>query len=449
MKNNTIKVIILGCLIVLSMIQTMGLWLDPLSHNFFNEITSTSVLKPIKPESIWLNTGGEYTQAYRIRDSHNEYNGIVEELQHVLLDYTGFAQTGYSSGDWASIFNQKGIVYEYSIAVTLDEILGKAIALPYEYKIHSVFVKLSETTSDDSIVYFINEQDNYYVTIHIDNQRYEFANIYSLFDVDNSTNIKYQPSIKDIKSQFITGNIFLANISDAQPLFYQQIMLRNDMLGSDNWMLTLEGYVDQFFEKPIMKETKRLYNGVIEFTEPLKSIVRYNEAGMMQYINLSSSVDPRPMSRLEGYNLVIEFIKKLNSLPVSIKDNLYLSDVHISQGAYVFEFDIMINDFKATLGQNLRTMLDVSSAVTVMVKNNKVIECKWITHNLYSGFDSSLWEITEGYATPIDKMYASLRAFGVEHPVFDQVELVYDLFAANVLCGVVWGVDFQGNWYLP
>ncbi|OOB77165.1 MAG: hypothetical protein ATN33_01805 [Epulopiscium sp. Nele67-Bin001] len=451
MKSNTFKVTCLGVLIVLSIVQTMGLWLgEPLSHNFFGiKNTPTMVLKPIKPESIWLNTGGEYTQAYRITDSQNEYEGIVEELQHVLLDYEGFDQVGYSSGDWASIFNQKGIVYEYSIPVTMDEILGKAVVLPYDYKIHSVFVKLGESSIADDTIYFINEIDNYYVTININSTPYEFANIYSLFEVDNSTNIKYQPSIKDIKAQYIEGNTFLANISEAQPLYYVPIMFRNDLLGVDNKMLMLEGYVDQFFEKPIMKEVKTLYNGVIEFTEPLKSIIRYQDVGVMQYVNLTATVDPRAMSRLEAYNLATDFIRGINSIPASLKDNLYLSDVRVSQGAYVFDFDVMYDEHKVCIGQNLKSMLDISSAVTVLVKTHKVMECKWLTYSIYRAVETSQTKVTEGYATPIDKMYANLRTLEIKHPVFANVELIYNLTAVNTLSNIQWGVNYQGIWYLP
>ncbi len=371
MNKNMYKLIALSMLIALSVIQTIGLWLgEPLSHNFFGSL-APRVLEPIRPESIWLNTGGEYTRSYRITDIKNEYDSIIDELQEVLLNFEDFYNIEHNIGDWDKIFNQKGIVFEYSVQITLDEVIGKSIALPYNYKIDSIFIRIG----GDNNIFFINETENYFIEISPSSN--EFASIYSLFDVDNRESVSYQPSVKDIKAQHIKGNVFLANTSEAMPLKYSQIVFENNLLGNDNQMAVLESYVDQFFEKPIMKEIRTLYGGKIEFTEPMKSIVRYDDKGVIQYINLNLRIDARPMSRLEGYNIAVDFINQIQSMSSSVKENLYLSSVNISQGAYVFNFDIIYNDHKVHISQNFKNLTDMDAAVTIMVKENnqKFLPC--------------------------------------------------------------------------
>ncbi|OON98887.1 MAG: hypothetical protein ATN35_03080 [Epulopiscium sp. Nele67-Bin004] len=445
------KIVILGILIIASILQTMGLWTG--GELPWRSLISVqeSTLYPIKPESIWINTGGKYTKAYRITNSQNEYDAISSQLQEAMLSYNNFEELGYSMGDWQDILTQKGIVYQYSVPVTIDEIVGKSMPLQYNYKIDSVLIKFDESSAWQTTIYLINELNEYYLEIVLHNRDYDFNKIYSMFEIDNDNDnvIQYQPSITDIKSQFIHGNVFLANTSEAIPLKYTPIIFKNDLIDTKNQMATLEGYVDQFFEKPIMKETKVLFGGTIEFTEPLKSIVRYNTSGVIQYINLVSGITTNPMTRIEGYDIAVDFIEETQSISPSIKENLYLSNIGIEQGAYVFEFDIMYEGHKVDIGASMKRKLDITSAITIKVKDYRVIEGKWITYNIYTDYVSGTRLIVEGYAPPIDRMYSNLRSLGVEQPVFDSVELIYVLESSNSVINLNWGVQYEGIWYVP
>ncbi|ONI44734.1 hypothetical protein AN642_02130 [Epulopiscium sp. SCG-B10WGA-EpuloA2] len=210
MKN--IKLLLLSLFIGLSIFQTFFLWLGgPLSHIFFNPAPKTSLI-PISPKYIWINTGGAYTKGLKISNKEQEYNLMVEELQSVLFKaFESKTPDFLKKGNMSELYNQRGLIYEYSIPLSIDEIVGKSVPLKHNYKIDYVFIHLKDEILAEDSIYFINETDNYYVEMALPNKAHEFENIYFLFNnaqADQNTSLKYQPSIKDIKSPHIKGNVF-------------------------------------------------------------------------------------------------------------------------------------------------------------------------------------------------------------------------------------------------
>ncbi|OOB78132.1 MAG: hypothetical protein BEN19_00990 [Epulopiscium sp. Nuni2H_MBin003] len=441
-----LKTIMLSFFILLSIIQTIHLWLGgSLSHIFFEE-TAVSTLSPISPKNIWVNTGGNYTHSYLIPNEQQEYEDIIAELQQALLNYTDFTDAQYKTQDISQLFNQQGLIYEYSLPVTIDEIVGKPIPLNYNYKINTVFIKISDSNIADNNIYFINYLEDYYIEIILQDGTYEFTNIYSLF---NTNDTKYQPSIKDIKSQFIQGNVFLANISNTLPIIYTNIIFKNELQQDNFDIQNIERYIDHFFEKPIMKEISLLLGGTIEFIESQKNLIRYSNRGTIQYINLSPNTFTTPMSKLEGYNIVMDFINSTDSIHPTIKNRLYVSDIKIEQEAYVYYLDIIKNGHTIILNENLQTALEINSAIEIKVKNHNIIEGKWITYSLEEEYSYIKYQFTEGYSVPIDKMYSMLQAQNVEQPKFENVELVYELSSINKGIPIKWGVKYNGRWHFP
>ncbi len=96
-----------------------------------------------------------------------------------------------------------------------------------------------------------------------------------------------------------------------------------------------------------------------------------------------------------------------------------------------------------------KDMLDVTAAVTITVREHNVIEAKWLTYSISPIYYSPLNVITEGYASPIDKMYSGLRMLGIEQPVFESVEPIYDLIATGATVKMGWGVKYENIWYQP
>ncbi|WP_305767451.1 hypothetical protein [Candidatus Epulonipiscium viviparus] len=448
MKN--IKLLLLCMFIALSIIQTVYLWLGgPLSHIFF-EAETKAVLTPITPKYIWLNTGGLYTKGLKIPNKNQEYKLMVEELQKVLFNIPDVLDQEYKQEDTSKLYNQRGIIYEYSLPLTINEIIGKSIPLEYNYKIDSIFVTLKDETLSDDSIFFINESSEYYIELKLPQKAQEFENIYYLFnnsDDEESTSLRYQPSIKDIKAPHILGNVFLANISPSMPLEYSKILFRNFLEHMD--FAEIEGRADQLFEKPIMKETQLLLGGAIEFTEKNKNILTIAPSGLITYQNLRPVIEKIPQTRLEGYNIALEFIEANNLISPTIKDKLYLSNIEIDNGAYIYYFNVLYQDITVVLSENLKHILDVPAMVSVRVIDRVIKDAQWLSYSVEEIFSYEPNYIITGYSTPIDKMYSNLKGLGIERPVFSNIELVYELTGADTPLDIKWGIKYKGDWYYP
>ncbi len=452
MRKNTYKALLLCLLIALSIIQTISLWLsDTLGHNFMQK-NEALVFNTIHPESVWVNSGGAYTKAYRIANEKSEYEHLVKALQRVFLSNEALEDIEFErEKDWAEIFNQKGLVYKYSVPITINEIAGKSIAPAYTYPIDTVFLSLAEADLTKANVYLINEVGDYYIRIGLHENFSDFVKIFGIFNYENNTGgiTQYQPSVLDLKSSFIEGNVFLANISSTSPLTYTPITFNKVLVENNRGSLILENYIDEFFEKSIMKEKEILNDGTIIYTEPMKSFVRYSPQGVLHYVNLDSYTEIRPMSRYEAYDIVQNFIDTTQAIPQSIREHLYLSDITTNETAYTFHFDIMYGEHKVILQNNLQSQLGLEHFMSLTIKDFQLVEAKWLFCDLVPVSSSLKEEINEPYASPIDKMYGQLKGLGIEYPVFGAVECVYKFDKIGEPLTMLWGVTYQDKWFYP
>ncbi|ONI46909.1 hypothetical protein AN643_00975 [Candidatus Epulonipiscioides saccharophilum] len=207
--------------------------------------------------------------------------------------------------------------------------------------------------------------------------------------------------------------------------------------------------MDQFFEKPIMKETRNILGAGKEFIEKNKNILTMYPSGKINYKNLKPIIEKIPQTRLEGYNIALDFIQNNELISHTIKDKIYLNNVIIEQGAFIYYFDILYKDMNVVLSEKLKQELDSKSMISVKVMDRIVKEADWISYSVEEEFSYEPHYITIGYSTPIDRMYSNLRSLGIERPVFENVELVYELSNKDIAIGLKWGIKYEGDWYYP
>ncbi|ONI37549.1 hypothetical protein AN639_03670 [Candidatus Epulonipiscium fishelsonii] len=437
MKRDTYKVILLSSLIIISIIQTYSLWLgDVLGHKFFIEKT----LIPIKPESIWLNTGGEYTKAYKVSSYKNEYENIILELQNNLSQ--GIDINEEKKYNWKELFNTKGIIYDYNIEVVLGEVMAKPAEFPHTFD--TVLVSLS----GDKLIYLINQTQGYYFVITFENSFTASKRIFDIILENENNMIKYQPSIKDLKAPYLEGNIFLANISPSSPLVYVPIKFQNNLEDEKDKMLILDRCVDDFFDKPIMKEVEINKEGIITFTEPMKAIVKYFPKGSMEYVNLNVKSNNVDTTRLEAYNVAMSFIQNSSAFLDSLKESLYLENVTKNNNIYTFNFNIMYENHKVVISNSMKEFLNLEYMISIQVRDNEIVSGKWAMLDITPINLEYEKCIEEGYASPIDTMYSLLKQEGYE-PVFKNVECVYTLEGINMITNLRWGIKYEDKWYYP
>ncbi|MGL6173665.1 MAG: hypothetical protein ACRC1P_03565, partial [Cellulosilyticaceae bacterium] len=411
-------------------------------------------------ESIWRNKGDPFTVAYRIENESSEYYRFVNELGSMLTKYSKKAKISeVGTVNWESLLGMQGILYEYTIPVSLDELAVNKLGIDEVGFIEKVFLYLEDSTGTKIQLYLIDERNNRCYQMELIGDFSDLLKIYRAFNIEDAGSqlTKYQPSSKasNIKP-YIKGNVFLPLTSKREPLYYNVIRLANPIEEYEEYkQLLLDKYTSEFFKKPILKEAEYREDGSVVFTENMKSIVMYRPVGTLEYINLDVSRSDKPMSMLEGYNSAIQFLENTYSISDQIKRNLYLSQIVQSDREYTFYFDLSYEGYRIVLSPEIKTQLGLEHMVQLTIKDGQFIAGKWCIRNLEIMQETVREEdqvlrkfITVGYSEPIDKMYGEILE-GESNPLLEKVELVYNLDDLEQPIEMQWGVFFDKVWYYP
>lgn len=455
MKKNNLKILLLIVLIITSIIQTSLLWLgDMPSHNFL-ESTSAQVT-PILPENIFRNKGDPFTVSYRIDEGSGEYERFVKELSGMLAKYAKTAKLSpVEPLDWESILAMQGVLYEYTIPVSLDELATTKVGIDEVGYINNVFLTLEDSIGNKAKLYLINETDNSCYELEITGEFSDLVKIYNGFNIEavSDSITKYQPSAKSVNiSRYIDGNVFMPLTSESVPLEYEVLKLINPIdIYEDNKQIVLDKYTSELFKKPILKEIEYREDGSVVFTESMKSIVIYRPAGVIEYVNLDVTRADKVMSMLEGYNIATAFIQNSSAIPDSMRSRLYLTNIIQVDKEYTFNFDLKYDGYKVILSPVVKEKLGLKHMVELTVKDGQIIGGKWSIRELQtvSNYEEiSMKEIKIGYGDPINKMYAGLQE-GQETPLLEDIATVYEVQDLDKEIEMKWGVFYDEMWYYP
>lgn len=455
MKKNRLRVLLLIMLMITSIIQTSMLWLgDTSSHNFLE--SNSSQVVPILPENIFRNKGDPFTVSYRIDESSREYQRFVKELSRMLVKYARIADTPMIEPlEWEKILSMQGVLYEYAIPVSLDELATTKLGLDDIGFINHVFLTPDDSMGNKVKLYLINSAENVCYRLELTGDFTDLIKLYNGFNIEHAGDgvIKYQPSTKAMNiSRYIEGNVFMPLTSESVPLAYERLRLVNPVdVYEDNKQIVLDKYTSELFNKPILKEIEYREDGSVVFTESMKSVVIYNPKGSLEYVNLDLSRSDKVMTMLEGYNIATRFIQSSSAIPESIRDRLYLTNIIRVDKAYTFSFDLRYNGHKMILDPEVKEQLGLEHMVELTIKDAQMIGGKWSIRELQtiSGYgDIGMNVIKRGYGDPINKMYAGLQE-GQEIPLLEDIATVYEVQDLDKPIELKWGVFYDEMWYYP
>ena len=257
----------------------------------------------------------------------------------------------------------------------------------------------------------------------------------------------YQPSATIDKVR-LAGNSFLPTSSKEILLNYEVLTSYNPIdLSSEEGYEKLESMINGLFVSPLVKEMVQQDENVI-YTEDMKTLVVYRPEGVIEYLNLAPRKLQTGTSMLKGYNVALEFIDRVQVMPKSIADNLYLADVKQKGLDFTYSFNMMYEGYRLQLSEEMKANLGMDDLVQVVVRGTDVIEAHFSTLEVVPK-EVELKALSTHYLEPIDKMYTLFEKQGIEDFMIDHLELVYLLEGIGEDIDMTWGAVYDHKWYYP
>lgn len=409
MRSNILKVFVLGILIVGCIWQTTILWLGDLSsHNFLQQTESMHHII-VQPKAIWVNVG---SLAYNIQEVKSEYetrltDEFTEQLkgQEIKLEVD-------KSLTFEDAFNKRGIIYEYGTYLTLDEIVGMEVTKSAgEIRINNILVDLSDYNEHKTYLYLIGRESDPIYKVTLSSKLEAHYRVLKNVDLDNNE-ITYQPSNTwtTTTKEYIQGNVFLPNISTSTPMIYEQLVLTNNVQQDtmEETKNRLSNYVNTFFSNPLVKEVESAGGGSIIYREGQKTSVRYNPVGTLEF-SIATATEADRLSSVEKMVAVNSFVEKSPSIPRSIKQGLYLSNIieQKGKGETTYQFDYQYEGMSVLLTERFKDELGINAMLELVVKNNQIVKGKWLLLDIEVDTEGAQkkGELTKSFNSVIDDVY--------------------------------------------
>lgn len=454
MRKNILKLIVLAGLIVLCIWQTTILWLGNMSsHNFLMEKSYIHNAIVTRPKAIWLNIG---KLAYNIDENRGEdANLLMEELTTSMSSQkVKIEQISHMS--YEDLFAMQGIIYEYGVAFSLDEIIGIAVTSDTsKIKVQYMFVDLSSYIGSNTYVYILGntEEEIYKVTLPSKLELHH-KTIEKINTSNASTNLlEYQASIISNQSNYIEGNVFLPLNNQKTPIIYEPLRLTNPFKEGDlkAQQKELEAYVNTFFNNPLLKEVKVTTEGSIIYSENMKTSVRYSPKGTLEF-NISSKTEADKLTPLERMKKLNTFINECAGIPAYLKRGIYLRNIKEDQlnNEWTYQFGYKYDGFPIVLKENVKEELEIDAILELVIKNNQIVSGKWIVLEIDIDSEGGLnkGEFTIDFNTAIgnmDKEYNESEEIGLLQDL--QCSYIIDSLDQRLKFG--WMARYNDDLYYP
>lgn len=446
MKDNIVRAASLGVLIMLCIWQTITLWLGDMSgHNFFGNITSayeTEVL--LYPKQTWANINRTIYKVEGNNDDHDIHYRLLYELFNELkrgdLESETLSKVSYAD----LLSSTSGIVYEYGVPLTIDEIIGKniknATSKYSSIKAKTIYVDMS--TGDRRTVYLIDQDMNVRQKVVIRNflnYHYSVMKHYNE-EPENLEDIKiYQASILSPNdSEMFAGNIFYPINNAGMPILYRQVTLKQVVSGPYDEHLV--NYVNDLFKNP-NNITKTPKEGGMTFSDNLNISVKYNSTGMLEF-KRTPTEDGEKCSSAEKIGKIAAYIKESQAIPFSLKKGLYLKEIETddSTGETYFRFGYQYNNFEVALSEEVKTQLGVKSFLELGIKNSEITSGKWLMYELIADVttNSNTYEYKKESSEAIDEMAEEMDFTLNEGFILENLECAYIIKSLTEELGFEW-----------
>lgn len=457
-RRERMKLILLGALIIIAVIQTGMLWLGGMSgHNFLKQ---TIKYEPIMPTNIWFvetsnsNTGVPGALAYRLDDTtgneKREYERLIGELSKLMDRQNEEGNMQKTDGvDWVKLLSMPSVIYEYEFPIDLASITGESQNKWIKEKIDHVIIYSKNKFEKEATLFLVNSEEDFMYELSVVGTFDDIEKIYKVLTADDLKRhiMAYQPSATIDKVR-LAGNSFLPTSSKETLLNYEVLTSYNPIdLSREEGYEKLESMINGLFISPLVKERVHQGENVI-YTEDMKTLVVYRPEGVIEYLNLAPRQLQTGTSMLKGYNVALEFIERVQVMPKSIADNLYLADVKQKGLDFTYSFNMMYEGYRLQLSEEMQASLGMDALVQVVVRGKDVIEAHFSTLEVVPK-EVELKALSTHYLEPIDKMYTLFEKQGIEDFMIDHLELVYLLEGIGEDIDMTWGAVYDHKWYYP
>ena len=457
-RRERMKLILLGALIIIAVIQTGMLWLGGMSgHNFLKQ---TIKYEPIMPTNIWFvetsnsNTGVPGALAYRLDDTtgneKREYERLIGELSKLMDRQNEEGNVQKTDGvDWVKLLSMPSVIYEYEFPIDIASITGESQNKWIKEKIDHVIIYSKNKFEKEAALFLVNSEEDFMYELSVVGTFDDIEKIYKVLTADDLKRhiMAYQPSATIDKVR-LAGNSFLPTSSKETLLNYEVLTSYNPIdLSREEGYEKLESMINGLFVSPLVKE--RVYQGEnVIYTEDMKTLVAYRPEGVIEYLNLAPRQLQTGTSMLKGYNVALEFIERVQVMPKSIADNLYLADVKQKGLDFTYSFNMMYEGYRLQLSEEMQASLGMDALVQVVVRGKDVIEAHFSTLEVVPK-EVEFKALNTHYLEPIDKMYTLFEKQGIEDFMIDHLELVYLLEGIGEDIDMTWGAVYDHKWYYP
>ncbi len=453
MRNNFIRLGILGTLIILCIWQTTLLWLgDTSSHNFLGNNSSEIV---IQPKEIWVNKNG---LAYKIDgDNDGSRLGLIAELSNEIKkgQYVLVAEDKYT---YAQLLARQGFVYEYGASLSIDEIFGFAVNKGSNRreldKVSELFIDISEGDSYRSYIYFINDKQEVIQKMALE-ARLELHNrtVAHYSDENKIEGIKtYQASLLHIDySKAFLENVFYPLNNHNMPITYKELSLQPIITGEteEEQVDSLEEYVNSFFKNPLYKEWTATTDGIV-FSDSLNMNVRYSNTGVMEFKKLITG-DVVKVSSLEKLNKINSFITTSPAIPSQLKKGLYLKAVLENKETEetIYQFGYRYEGFEVLLTDDAKEQLKIGEVLELAVKGNEVVRGSWLMLELVDKGIVGYGELSKEGKVAIEDTKQLCDISDLEANPLGYLECAYIIGDIEDELAFDWAALFEDKWYFP
>lgn len=457
-RRERMKLILLGALIIIAVIQTGMLWLGGMSgHNFLKQ---TIKYEPIMPTNIWFvetsnsNTGVPGALAYRLDDTtgneKREYERLIGELSKLMDRQNEEGNVQKTDGvDWVKLLSMPSVIYEYEFPIDIASITGESQNKWIKEKIDHVIIYSKNKFEKEAALFLVNSEEDFMYELSVVGTFDDIEKIYKVLTADDFKRhiMAYQPSATIDKVR-LAGNSFLPTSSKETLLNYEVLTSYNPIdLSREEGYEKLESRINGLFISPLVKERVHQGENVI-YTEDMKTLVVYRPEGVIEYLNLAPRQLQTRTSMLKGYNVALEFIERVQVMPKSIADNLYLADVKQKGLDFTYSFNMMYEGYRLQLSEEMQASLGMDALVQVVVRGKDVIEAHFSTLEVVPK-EVEFKALNTHYLEPIDKMYTLFEKQGIEDFMIDHLELVYLLEGIGEDIDMTWGAVYDHKWYYP
>lgn len=461
MRNNFIRLGILGTLIILCIWQTTILWLgDTSSHNFLGDTSGDVVTQP---KEIWVNKSG---LAYKI-DGDNDQGrlGLLIELVSEMKkgQYKIASEDQYT---YAQLLARQGFVYEYGLSLSLDEILGFTINKENSKKemdkISEIFIDISESDSYRNYIYLINEKQKVTAKVTLEG-RLELHNktIKHYNDENKIEGVKtYQASLLNTNYSLFSNysNAFLKNVfypldNQNLPIPYKELYIKPIITGKTEaeQINQLESYINVFFKNPLYKDYSITPDGIV-FSDSLNLNIRYSNEGVLEFKKLITG-DTIKLSAVEKMNKINNFIAESEAIPEQLKKGLYLKQIVEDEksGETIYRFGYRYEDFEVLLTDHVKTELKTNEFLELAIKSNQIVRGSWLMLELemINKDVASYKELTREVKGAINDTLQLCNISDLEADPLDYIECAYIIQSVESKIDFDWASLFEDEWYFP